>query len=70
MSRQKFIGKVVDIQKKWLSAAEAKAYLGCSDDFLRKLRDEALVSFSQFGRNMYWYELNSLEKFILKHKVI
>lgn len=63
-------GKVEPIPKRWLSKVEAMAYLGCSEDFLTKLRNEALVSFSQFGSKMIWYDLQSLERFILKYKVI
>lgn len=63
------IGKVEPILKKWLSKDEAKAYLGCSDRFLQTLRDTAQVSFSRFGNKMYWYELASIERFLMKNKV-
>lgn len=63
------IGKVQEVQKIWLSKDEAKAYLGCSDDFLARLRNEALVSFSQFG-NMIWYDINSINRFLARNKVI
>lgn len=68
MRRQ--VGKVEPVSKRWLSKVEAMAYLGCSEDFLKTLRDRALVSFSQFGSKMIWYDLQSLEKFVMKHKVI
>lgn len=64
------LGKIEPVQKKWLSKDEAMAYLGCSEDFLKTLRDRALVSFSQFGNKMIWYDLQSLERFVCKHKVI
>lgn len=72
MPRQRNIGKVEPVKKIWLNASEAKAYLGCSDDFLQKLRDEALIKFSRFGNKMYWYEIESINKFLennnpLKH---
>lgn len=70
MPKQKIIGKIEPVQKKWLSASEAKSYLDCSDNFLQKLRDNALISFSRFGRNMFWYELASIEKFLQKNKVV
>ena len=63
------IGKVQEVQKIWLSKDEAKAYLGCSDDFLARLRNEALVSFSQFGK-MIWYDINSINMFLARNKVI
>ncbi|EYA00168.1 hypothetical protein M087_2217 [Bacteroides fragilis str. S23 R14] len=46
------------------------AYLGVGEAFLDKLRNEALISFSQFGSKMIWYDLASLDRFILKNKVI
>lgn len=63
------IGKIQEVEKIWLSKDEAKAYLGCSDDFLARLRNEALVSFSQFGK-MIWYDINSINRFLARNKVI
>lgn len=68
MKRQ--IGKIEPVQKRWLSRAEAMAYLGCSEDFLKTLRDTAQVSFAQFGSKMIWYDLQSMDRFVVKHKVI
>lgn len=62
-------GKVKEVEKTWLSAREAKAYLDCSDDFLQTLRDEAAISFSRIG-GKYFYNLASIEKLILKNKVV
>lgn len=62
--------KVEPIPKKWLSKDEAMSYLGCSADLLKTLRDEALISFSQFGNKMIWYDLQSIDRFITKNKVI
>ena len=63
MGRTRVTGKVEPIVKKWLSKDEAKSYIGCSDDFLRTLREKALISFSQFGK-MIWYDLSSIDRFI------
>lgn len=63
-------GKVEAVPKRWLSRVEAMAYLGCSEDFLKTLRDTAQVSFAQFGSKMIWYDLQSMDRFIAKHKVI
>lgn len=49
MGRQKKIGKVEPVQKIWLSAKEAMAYLGCSMDLLEKLRNNAEISFSKYN---------------------
>ncbi len=63
------IGKIQEVEKIWLSKDEAKAYLGCSDDFLERLRNEAQVSFSQFGK-MIWYDLQSINRFLAKNRVV
>ena len=61
--------KTTPVAKLWLSKDEAKAYLGCSDDYLKKLRDRALVSFSRDGK-MIGYSLESINRFLNKNKVI
>lgn len=68
MPKRRITPQVEPMQKKWLSAKEAKEYFGCKDDFLQRLRDEALVSFSRFGK-MIWYELASIERFLEQHRV-
>lgn len=62
-------GRIEPVPKLWLSSREARAYLDCSDDFLQSLRDEAQISFSKV-RNKYYYEVKSIERLILKNKVI
>ena len=62
-------GKVQPIDKIWLSREEAMAFLGCADDYLRKVRESGQVSFCRDGR-MVWYNVNSLQRYIEKHKVI
>lgn len=69
MPRTKVQVKVEPVPKRWLNKQEAMAYLGVGEDFLDRLRDEALVSFSQFGKKMIWYDLASLDRFVLKNKV-
>ena len=69
MGRTRVIGKIETVTKKWLSKDEAKFYIGCSDDFLRTLREKSLVSFSQFGK-MIWYDLSSIDRFIQSNKVV
>lgn len=63
------IASIAQIQKKYLSAREAKMYLDCEDEYLQKLRDEAKVSFMRDG-NKIWYVLSSIDKFIESNKVI
>lgn len=62
-------GKIESIQKLWLSKDEAMAYLGCSGDYLDKLRNSAQVSFSKDGK-MIWYNLESINRFLNRMKVI
>ena len=69
MPRTRISAKVETIQPKWINKEEAMRYLGKSEKFLKTLRDEAEVSFSQY-RNEIWYEVKSLDKFLERHKVI
>lgn len=62
-------GKVEPIHKTWLSSREAKAYLDCSDEFLMMLRNDAKISFSRIG-GKYFYNLASIEKLMVKNKVV
>ena len=62
-------GKVQPVEKVWLSKDEAMAYLGCSRDFLRTLRDSAEISFVKF-KNFIWYDLKSIERFMNRNKVV
>lgn len=69
MGRTKLQAKVVPAPKRWLNKQEAMAYLGVGEDYLTKLRNNAEVSYSQVGR-MVWYDLASLDKFVIRNKVI
>lgn len=64
------VGKVKDVQKVWLSAREAKAYLGCSDELLQTLRDRAEVKWAKYGAKSIWYDLSSLDRFIQRNLVV
>lgn len=70
MGRTRTTVKVEPAPKRWLNKQEAMAYLGVGEDFLDRLRNEALVSFSQFGSRMIWYDIASLDRFVLKNKVV
>lgn len=61
--------RIEPIQKTWLNKGEACAYLGCSDDYLLKLRSNAEVSFAKDGK-MIWYELESINRFLQRRKVV
>lgn len=64
---QRRIMKVEPVQKKWLSMREAMAYLGCSERFLRELKNNAEVKFAKRGRMI---ELQSLDRFFERNRVI
>ena len=62
-------GKVESVQKLWLNKDEALAYLGRSVAYLDKLRNNAQVSFAKDGK-MIWYNLESINRFLNRMKVI
>ena len=68
MGRTRTTVKIESAPKRWLNKQEAMAYLGVGEDYLSKLRNNADISFSQDGR-MIWYDIASLDRFILKNKV-
>lgn len=70
MGRTRQIVKVEPVEKKWLNKDEAMKYLGCSETFLRRLRDTASISFARYGNKMYWYDLASIDRFLQRNKVV
>lgn len=68
MGRTRTTGKVEPVNKIWLSAREACAYLDCSLDFLETLRNKTPVKITRVGR-MIWYDLASLNLFLDKNRV-
>ena len=69
MSLSRLVSYVEAVCKWWLNKEEAMAYLGVGEDYLARLRNEAKISFSQEGR-MIWYDLSSIDRFVLKNKVV
>lgn len=69
MPRTKKTIQVEPVPKRWLNKKEAMKYLGCGEDFLDNLRNNALIHFYRFGK-VTWYELKDLDQFILRNKVI
>lgn len=65
----RIVGKVEPVKKTWLSKDEAMSFLGCSEDYLNKLRENAEFTFAR-RKNMIWYELGSIERFLKRHTVI
>jgi hypothetical protein len=69
---KKNTGKLVTVQKTWLSTKEALQFFGMTSyEFLERLRNEALVTFSEIpGSKGYYYELRSLERLLEKNIVV
>lgn len=69
MENRRKKGMIEPVKKVWLTTDEAKKYLGCSDDTLQKLRDNALISFSQYD-GMFWHKIESIDGFLERNKVV
>ena len=57
-----------ELEKVWLTSAEVKAWLDCSDEFLTKLREEAKIAYAQIG-GKYYHESASILLMFEKYKV-
>ena len=57
-----------ELEKVWLSNAEACALLDCSRDFLEDLRDNAEVVWAKIAGKCY-YEYASILRMFERHKV-
>ena len=57
-----------ELEKVWLTSAEVKAWLDCSDEFLTKLREEAKIAYAQIGGKFY-HESASILLMFEKYKV-
>lgn len=68
MGRARTICRVEPVQKKWLSSKEAQNYLGCGDDYLRRIRERGEVVFCQDGRKT-WYDIASIDRFMKRIRV-
>ena len=67
MPRKRLSLEVQPVQKKWFNKAEAMKYLGVSDKYLKKLRDEAQIDYSEYG-NMIWYSVKSIDRFLERNR--
>lgn len=65
---RKLTGKVVPIEKKWLSKTEAMAYMGVSEDYLMTLRNADEIKCSR-REKMIWYDLVSIDRFFEKNRI-
>lgn len=70
MGRTQITAKVESVPKRWMSKDEAMKYLGCSDKFLKTLRDKSEISYARYGNKTYWYDVASIDRFIARNKVV
>lgn len=61
--------KVSEIPKRWLNSEEAARYLGCKDRLLQYLRSSGKIRFYKLG-GLVLYDINDIDRLILKNKVI
>lgn len=57
-----------ELEKVWLSSAEVRAWLDCSDEFLARLREEAKIAYALIG-GKYYHECASILRMFEKFKV-
>jgi hypothetical protein len=70
MGRERIIGKVVDVQKKYMSLQETMKYLGVSEDTVRKLRNNCLIKSFKIDERTYLYDLASIDKFVESRNIL
>lgn len=60
---------VETLQKRWLTTKEAMVYLGVSEDFMRRMREEDKVPYYKpLNSKLCWYAVEDLDNFILKNR--
>lgn len=65
----KMKAKVAEVEKIWLSPAEAKKYLGCSNLLLTKLRNQSKISFSVVSATYFIYDKRSIDRYLEKNLI-
>lgn len=61
-------GKIKDVDKVWLSNAEAQRYLGMSADFLKSLRESGQLSFYKVRRAVF-YKKSDIDRLMERNKI-
>lgn len=59
---------VKELEKVWITGAEAQKLLSCSRDFLERLRENAEISFAKIG-GRYYHDLASIYLMFERHRV-
>lgn len=64
-------GKVVEVERVWLTSADVLSYLGISHDTLARLRRAAKIKYYKpFGEKLVFYKKSDIDEFVRKGKVI
>ena len=62
-------GKVIEVEKIWLTNREAQMYLGVSVDFLKRLRADGKISFYKVG-GVVFYRKHDIDRLLERGRVI
>lgn len=65
------VGRVVDVERIWLTSADVLRYLGISHDTLARLRRASKIKYYKpFGEKLVFYKKSDIDEFVRKGKVI
>lgn len=68
MARKRII--VEEVEKVWLSTAEAAKYIGMSKSYINKIRDAGLLPFYKIGERTYFFRKDDVDRMMMKNRVI
>lgn len=57
------------LEKKWVSTKELMAYLGVSEDYIKDLRDNAVIPFYKLRRKVF-YKISEIDRLLEKGRVV
>lgn len=63
------VGKVKDVEKRFLSNREAQKYLDVGEEFMKSMRDNAKIHYYKIGRRIF-YKVSDLNELIERAQVI
>ena len=66
---KKVLGKVIPIEKIWLSKVELQEYLNVSRRWVEEAQSSALIPFFKVDRKI-WFLKSDIDKLIRTHRVI
>lgn len=64
-------GRVLQVEKVWLSAKEAASYFGTSLEYIRSIRESGRIHYYKpYGNKMVFFKKSDLDRFIEKGKQV